>query len=88
MRDSLPVGTRFESVATDESRRILGSASVALWAAAAGGVALAILAVGAVAGAQLRSRRDEVVVLRAVGVESGGKASCAGWNCSPCSPTG
>ncbi len=50
--------------------RHLGSAAVALWVAAAGGVALAVLAVGAVAGAQLRSRRDEVVVLRAVGVES------------------
>jgi hypothetical protein len=71
MRDVLPVGTRFESVELDQSRNILGSAVIALWAAAAGGVALAILAVGAVAGAQLRGRRDEVVVLRAVGVESG-----------------
>lgn len=70
LRDALPVGTRYESVQTDQSRSILGSAVVALWVAAAGGVALAIIAVIAATGAQLGGRRTEVVVLRAVGVDS------------------
>lgn len=74
LRQELPVGTRFESAATDRTRAILGSAVTALWAGAVGAVALAVLAVGAVAGAQLRSRRDEVVVLRAVGVDAARQA--------------
>lgn len=70
MRDALPVGTRYQSSAIDPSREALRSAVIALWAAALGGLALAVLAVGAATGAQLRDRREEVVVLRAVGLES------------------
>jgi ABC-type antimicrobial peptide transport system permease subunit len=49
---------------------MLGSAAIALWVAAGGCVVLALAAIGAVAGAQLRSRRGEVVVLRAIGFGS------------------
>ncbi len=49
---------------------MLGSAAIALWIAAAGCAVLALAAIGAVVGAQLRSRRGEVVVLRAIGLGS------------------
>ena len=49
---------------------MLGSAAIALWVAAAGCGLLAAVTVGAVVGAQLRSRRLDIVVLRALGLDA------------------
>jgi hypothetical protein len=68
LRAALPGSANIETLAADPDRRMLGSAAVALWVAAAGTALLAIAALGAVVGAQLRARRDEVVILRAIGV--------------------
>lgn len=54
---------------------LLASGRVALWIGAAGALVLAAAAVGAVAGALLRDRAGEVVVLRAIG--SGPRAQAA-----------
>ncbi len=50
---------------------MLGSGAIALWVAAVGAALLALAALGAVVGAQLRGRSGEVVVLRAIGMGSG-----------------
>lgn len=68
LRDGLPAGVRVQSLAVDPSRGILQSGSIALWAGAAGAVLLALVAVAAVIGAQLRARRPEALVLRALGL--------------------
>jgi hypothetical protein len=70
LRSALPRGTAVKSLELDSDRPMLGSAAIALWVAAAGCVVLALAAIGAVVGAQLRSRRGEVVVLRALGFAS------------------
>ena len=49
---------------------MLGSGAIALWVAAIGAALLALAALGAVVGAQLRGRSGEVVVLRAIGMGS------------------
>ena len=68
LRAALPASANVETLAEDPDRRMLGSAAVALWVAAAGTALLVVAALGAVVAAQLRARRDEVVILRAVGV--------------------
>lgn len=68
LRSTLPPLVRVDALGGDPSRDILGSASLALWIGAAGSGLLAIMAVAAVTGAQLRSRRGEVAVLRALGM--------------------
>jgi hypothetical protein len=75
LRTELPAQVRIEALAIDPSRTMLASAVVALWIGAIGSALLAIVAVSTVAGAQLRSRRAEVVILRAVGLSSGSLAS-------------
>lgn len=72
--DLLPAGTRVDSISTDSARAVLASASVALWIGAAGTGLLALTALGAVVGGQLRSRLSEVVVLRALGVAARSQA--------------
>jgi hypothetical protein len=66
----LPQDSTVEVLGLDPDRAMLGSAAIALWIAAAGCAILALAAIGAVVGAQLRSRRGEVVVLRAIGLGS------------------
>lgn len=68
LRDALPGDIQLSSVADDPSRTMLASAAIALWLGAGGSALLAVFAVGATAASQLRARRREVVVLRAIGV--------------------
>ena len=75
LRTELPAQMRIDALAVDPARTMLGSAVTALWVGAIGSALLAVVAVSTVAGAQLRSRRAEVVILRAVGLSSGALAS-------------
>ena len=70
LRQTLPGDVAVEVLERDQDRALLGSAATALWVAAAGSALLALAALGAVIGAQLRGRRGEVVVLRAIGMGS------------------
>ena len=70
LRDALPDDISVLTPASDPDRAMLGAAAVAVWIAAAASGLLALAAIGAVIGAQLRSRRGEVAVLRAIGVAS------------------
>lgn len=65
---AVPAGVVVRSLAVDEDRRILTSAASALWIGSAGAGILAVVALIAASGAQLRSRRSETAVLRALGV--------------------
>jgi ABC-type antimicrobial peptide transport system permease subunit len=58
---------RAEVASHDPLGEMLATSSLVLWATAIGSVVLALAALGAVVGAQLRSRRDETAVLRALG---------------------
>lgn len=70
LRQNLPGDVQVSTLELDPDRDMLGSAAIALWIAAIGSALLALAAIGAVVGAQLRARRGEVVVLRAIGVGS------------------
>jgi hypothetical protein len=70
LRPQLPPNTRMQSGDDPAGRTVLGSAAVALWLGALGCLVLAIITVVAVVRAQLRSRRLDVVVLRAIGFGS------------------
>jgi ABC-type lipoprotein release transport system permease subunit len=70
LRPELPANSTIETSTDPSGRLVLGSASVALWMAAAGCGLLAGVTVGAVVGAQLRSRRLDIAVLRALGLDS------------------
>jgi ABC-type antimicrobial peptide transport system permease subunit len=59
-----------DAIAIAPGRAVLETAVIALWLGAAGAGLLAVLAIGAVVGAQLRARRSEVVILRAIGLDS------------------
>ncbi len=74
LRAELPPQVRIDALAIDPARTMLNSASLALWIGAIGSALLAVVAVSTVAGAQLRSRRAEVIILRAVGLSSGSLA--------------
>ncbi|MBN9240553.1 MAG: hypothetical protein BGO97_12645 [Micrococcales bacterium 70-64] len=68
LRSALPSGVTARSLTVDADRGILSSAATALWIGATGAGILAMVALVAVAGSQARSRRGEVLVLRALGV--------------------
>lgn len=68
LSDAVPAGVVVRSLAVDGDRGILDSAATALWIGAAGAGILAVVALIAVVGAQLRSRRSEMSVLRALGL--------------------
>lgn len=68
VRAAAPGGVIVRSLAADPDRGILGAAAAALWIGAAGAGILAVIALIAVVGAQVRSRRGEIRVLRALGV--------------------
>ena len=66
----LPASARIESALDPGGRQVLGSAAAALWWGTAACALLAIIAVGAASRAQLRSRRADIAVLRAVGLSA------------------
>jgi hypothetical protein len=70
LRASLGSAARITTTAQGDAGVLLGSARVALWWGAIGAILLAIVSVSAVAGALLRSRSAEVIVLRAIGVRA------------------
>lgn len=70
LRTVLPPNTRMETADDQSGRTVLGSAAIALWLGALGCLVLAIITVVAVVRAQLRARRLDVVVLRAIGFGS------------------
>jgi len=67
VREAVPAAV-VRSLRADPDRSILASAGTALWIGAAGAGILALVALVAVVGAQLRARRDEMLTLRALGV--------------------
>lgn len=71
LQDVLPANTRIESARDPVGRRILGSAALALWAAAGCIVLLALIGVAASAASRLRTGRNDVAVLRALGLTAG-----------------
>jgi hypothetical protein len=75
LRAALPAAVGVTSLDNDQARSILGSAAVALWIGAIGAAVLALLALVTVVEAQLSSRRAEVVLLRALGVDAATTAS-------------
>jgi hypothetical protein len=75
LRAALPAAVGVTSLENDQARSILGSAAVALWIGAIGAAVLALLALVTVVEAQLSSRRAEVVLLRALGVDAATTAS-------------
>lgn len=68
LREAVPAGVVVRSLAVDGDHRILAAAAQALWIGAGGAGILAVFALIAVAGTQVRSRRGETSVLRALGV--------------------
>lgn len=67
---ALPANTRIDSRLDPVGRQILGSATVALGATAAAIVLLAVIGVGSSAAARLRGGRNDVAVLRALGLSA------------------
>lgn len=74
IRDVFPANAQILSARDPAGRQVLGSAVIALWAGSAICGVLALIGVSAAARAQLRSRRGEVAVLRAIGLGSGTQA--------------
>ena len=68
LRAALPSSARVDSAIDAVGRRILGSAATALWAAAACITLLAIVGIASSASARLRIGRNDVAVLRALGL--------------------
>jgi hypothetical protein len=74
VRPDFPANARVDSADDPAGRQVLGSAAVALWAGAGICGLLALIGVAAAARAQLRSRRGEVAVLRAIGLGTSDQA--------------
>jgi hypothetical protein len=70
LRLQLPANTRMQTSDDSSGRVVLGSAATALWLGALGCLVLAVIAIVAVVRAQLRARRLDVVVLRAIGLSA------------------
>jgi phage FluMu protein gp41 len=68
IRDVVPAGVLVSALAVDANRGILGAAAGAMWLGAAGAGALCFIAVFAGVTVQVRTRRNESFVLRALGV--------------------
>jgi hypothetical protein len=75
IRTVVPANTLIEVTGDPAGRTVLGSAAIALWLGAGGCGVLAIITLLAVVRAQLRSRRIDVVVLRAIGLGSRDQAA-------------
>jgi ABC-type antimicrobial peptide transport system permease subunit len=74
IRAFFPANAQIDTAGDSAGRQVLGSATTALWAGAVGCGILALIGVAVAARAQLRSRRGEVAVLRAVGLGSRAQA--------------
>ena len=72
-------GARVTGPAIAPGSRVLDAVPVALWLGMAGGAALALIALAAVAGELLRLRADEVGVLRALGFAPRALARLRQW---------
>jgi hypothetical protein len=72
-------GARVSGPAVDPGGLVLAAVPAALWLGMAGGAALALIALAAVAGELLRLRADEVAVLRALGFPPPTLARLRGW---------
>lgn len=68
-------GVRVTTILSGPGDALLASGRDALWIGAIGSLVLAAAALGAIAGALLRNRAGEVVVLRAIGVPSRSQAA-------------
>jgi hypothetical protein len=68
VRDAVPAGVLVSALAVDSNRGILSAAAQALWLGAAGAALLCFIAVTASGAVQVRTRRGEAGVLRALGV--------------------
>jgi hypothetical protein len=66
-QEALRGSSRVVLASVDPVSDMLTTAALVLWVTAVGSAVLALAALGAVVGAQLRSRRDETAVLRALG---------------------
>lgn len=74
VRALFPANAQIDTAVDAAGRQVLGSATTTLWAGAAGCGILALIGVAVAARAQLRSRRGEVAVLRAIGLGPGAQA--------------
>jgi hypothetical protein len=74
LRETLPADTRLSSLSGDPVQNMLGVAAVIVWLGAAGTSLLALIAIATVAGALLRSRASDVVLLRALGLSGRSQA--------------
>jgi hypothetical protein len=74
IRDAFPANAQIDTAVDEAGRQVLGSASIALWAGAGACGILALIGVAVAARSQLRSRRGEVAVLRAIGLGSSDQA--------------
>lgn len=70
LRDVLPANTRIDSRDDEAGRDVLGAAATTLWAAALCVGALALIGIASSARARLRVGRNDVAVLRALGLRS------------------
>lgn len=68
VREALPANTRLETAADPAARDFLGSATTALWLAAAGCAVLAVAGVAAAGRSLRRERRRGIAILRALGL--------------------
>lgn len=75
LRPVLPANARIDSSGDPSSREVLGSAAISLWGAAITVSLLALLGVIAASRARLRAGRNDVGVLRAIGLGSREQAS-------------
>ncbi|MEO8262806.1 MAG: FtsX-like permease family protein, partial [Pseudolysinimonas sp.] len=75
IRPAFPANAQIVTALDPAGRQVLGSATLALWAGSAVCGVLALIGVAVAARAQLRSRRGEVAVLRAIGLGSGDQAA-------------
>jgi len=68
LRDVVPAGIAVKALAADPDRGVLGAASAAMWLGAAGAGVLCFIAVFASISVQIRARRNERLIVRALGV--------------------
>ena len=68
LRSMLPVSVRIAAIGEGPDRAMLAAGPAALWLAAGAGAVLAIAGLVAVCATQLRERRAETAVLRALGI--------------------
>jgi hypothetical protein len=68
VRRAVPAGVLVSALAVDANREMVAAVAHALWLGAAGAGLLSFIAVGASAAVQVRARRGETLIVRALGV--------------------